>query len=120
MMQDQDLDRLLARAAQAPPPASPALLDRVLNDALAEQSRRLEKARKAGRKPQRQRLGVAGGLDWLAEAFGGGPMLAGVLAAACAGLAIGFLEPGTLDLLVGGGGDLADLFSEIDFPMMEG
>lgn len=114
-MQDSDLDQLLARAAAAPPPHAPGLLDRVLTDALAEQDRIAAIARP---KPYRSFFGHL--FERLAVMLGGPPMLAGVFTAAIAGVALGYLEPGMLDLLTGGERDLVDLFPEVDFLTTEG
>ena len=118
MMQDDDLDRLLVRAAARLPPDAPDLLDRVLADAWAEQKRRAMPARPAQMQGIRQ--GLAGRLGWLAAAFGGPQVLAGVCSAALAGVAIGYLEPGALDLLTGNTPDVTELFPPIDFLPTEG
>lgn len=123
-MQDDDLDRLLARAAAAPPPPASDLLDRVLADALAELKRSALPVRPqawaTGRPRAARTPRAAGRLGWLAAVFGGAPMLAGVCTAAFAGMAIGYLEPGTLDLLTGGNADVTELFPQIDFLPTEG
>lgn len=113
VMRDQDLDRLLARAAAAAPRPSPALLDRVLADAVAEQDRRAALSQPA--RPEPRPI-----FGWLVEAFGGTPGLAGVFTAAIAGVAIGYLEPGMFDLLTGGDAEIVDLFSEVDYLTTEG
>jgi len=118
-MQDKDLDQILARAAGAPPPQAPGLLDRVLADALAEQARFAAPA--PSTKPMAPAgRGLAAALDWLAATLGGTPMLAGVCAAALVGTALGYLEPSMLDLLTGGDIDTVDLFPEVEFLMTEG
>jgi hypothetical protein len=112
-MQDRDLDGLFALAAQRPPQPSAALMDRVLADALAEQPQPVPIAAPAPR----------GVFARLAALFGGGPMLAGVVSAAVAGVAVGYLNPATLDLLTGGLAAYAEteeLFPSADFLTTEG
>jgi len=120
VMQDEELDRLLARAAASPPTPAPALLERVLANAWAEQDRLRSVDRPTDRSATRRQTGRVPVLDWLAGAFGGPPMLAGVFSAAFAGAAIGYLEPGMLDMLTGGDAELVDLFPEVDFLTTEG
>lgn len=112
-MQDRDLDDLLDMAARVRPVPSPGLMDRVLADGLAEQPRRNAPARMVP--PQ-------GWLQRLAQAFGGGPALAGVCSFLVVGLAVGYLNPGTLDYLTGGmaAAETVDLFPSTDFLMTEG
>lgn len=109
-MQDDDLDRLLAAAARTAPPASAALMDRVLADALALQPQAVVELPAA-------RPGL-----WsrLAAAFGGPPVLAGLGTAAVFGLALGYLSPTTLDYLTGATADTADFFPDADFLTTEG
>lgn len=111
-----DLDSLLAGAARARPDPSPALMDRVLADALALQ-------------PQAALLRPApapaiGLLARIAALFGGGPVLAGVCSAALAGGALGYLSPVTYDYVTGGMSnsttDALDLFPTTDFLTSEG
>jgi hypothetical protein len=109
-MREDDLDRLLATAAARPPEASARLLDRVLADALA-----LQRQPGAAARPARQ-----GVFARLAAAFGGAPMLAGVCSAALAGVALGYLNPATLDLLTGAEVETLDLFPATDFLTTEG
>ena len=118
-MQDKDLEALLALAATQPPAPSPALIDRVLADALAEQP-----APPGPVSAVPPAAAVRPGLlARLAGLFGGGPMLAGVVSAAVAGVAVGYLNPGTLDLLTGGlaaSAETVELFPSADFLTTEG
>lgn len=116
-MQDKDLDGLLALAARDRPTPSDALMDRVMADALALQ-------------PQPAGLGLApapatvrpGLLARLAAMFGGAPVLAGVCSAAVAGVALGYLNPASMDTLTGGlmGAETLELFPSADFLTTEG
>lgn len=117
-MQDKDLDALLALAANRSPQPSEALLDRVLADALAEQQAQARPVARFAPAPA-----PAGFFARLAGFFGGGPMLAGVVSAAVAGVAVGYLNPATLDLLTGGmaaSAETLDLFPSADFLTTEG
>lgn len=117
-MQDRDLDGLLALAARDRPTPSPALMDRVLADALALQPQPVPGWGGAAPAP------APGLLARLAALFGGGPVLAGVCSAAIAGVALGYLQPGSLDLLTGGlagtGAETLELFPSADFLTNEG
>lgn len=108
-MQD-DLDRLLAEAAQRPAVPSDALMERVLADALALQPQ--PAVVRAAPRP--------GILTRLAAVFGGPPVLAGLGTAAIFGLALGYLSPSTLDYLTGTSTDTAEFFPEADFLTTEG
>jgi hypothetical protein len=112
-MRDDDLDDLFTLAAKARPAPSPALIDRVLADALAAQPRHPRVA------ASRQRLGF---LQRLAEAFGGLPVLAGVTSTVFLGLALGYLNPAAADYLTGGqaASDALDLFPSADPLTTEG
>jgi hypothetical protein len=112
-MQDKDLDGLFALAARDRPSPSPALIDRVLADALAAQPQPL------GLAPVPAHSGL---LARFAAAFGGGPMLAGVFSAAVAGVAMGYLNPASMDMLTGGltGTETLELFPSADFLTTEG
>jgi len=114
-MRDRDMDDLLDFAARARPAPSPGLMDRVLTDALAEQMQ----AAITVRPPPRPEPGW---LSRLAGAFGGGAMLTGVCSSVIFGLAIGYLNPTTLDYLTGGlaGAEVMDLFPSSDFLTAEG
>jgi predicted lipid-binding transport protein (Tim44 family) len=81
-----ELDDLLARARATQAAAPPALLDRVMADALAHQPapRPLAPARAMP-------SGAAGG--WLGRLFGTGGALAGLGGAMLAGLALGMVQP---------------------------
>lgn len=116
---DSDLDALLARAALQAPRPSEALMDRVLQDAL-----RLQPQRPAMTTP---RPAVQQGIfARISTMFGGGPVLAGVLSAAFAGVALGYSNPAALDMLTGGltagltGDETLDLFPSADFLTIEG
>lgn len=89
-MEPQDLDDLLGRARDAGPEASPALLARVLDDALRHQPApaTLMRPRRAG----------FGARLWsgLAGALGGGAAVAGLGTATLAGLFLGFAQPAAL------------------------
>lgn len=110
-MQD-DLDDLLAIAARRPAAPSEALMERVLADALALQP---------AAAPPRQVPGTRPGLiARLTGLLGGPPALAGLGSAAVFGLALGYLNPTTLDYLTGGPTDTAEFFPEADFLTTEG
>lgn len=113
-MQDDALDRLFAEAAATPPAPSPALMDRVLTDALA-----LQPAAKTLARPRAPRPGL---LARLAGLFGGAPGLAAVSAAAFLGIAVGYLNPTTLDGLASGLTDTGteEFFPSADFLTVEG
>lgn len=111
-MQD-DLDDLLARAAQRPVVPSGALMERVLADALALQPEAVV-FRPAALQP---RPGV---MARLAAVFGGAPALAGLGTAAVFGLALGYYSPATLDYLTGASADAAEFFPGSDFLTTEG
>ena len=110
-MQD-DLDDLLAEAARRPAVPSVALMARVMADALALQP--------AAVAPRRASPGRAGFLVRLAALLGGPPALAGLGTAAVFGLALGYLNPNTLDYLTGTSADTAEFFPEADFLTTEG
>lgn len=112
-MQDDDLDRLLAAAAQRAETPSTALMERVLADALAQQAE--AGAVRPARQPRRP-----GVLSRLAALFGGPPALAGLGTAAVFGLALGYLNPTTMDYLTGASADTAEFFPEADFLTTEG
>lgn len=109
-MQDDDLDRLLAAAAQRPIVPSEALMERVLEDAL-----RLQPV--TPRPSVRPRPGL---IARLAGLFGGAPALAGLGTAAVFGLVLGYYSPTTLDYLTGTTTDTAEFFPEADFLTTEG
>lgn len=121
MMRDKDLDDLLGLAARDRPLPAADLIDRVLAEGLALQPQPVPLAAAS---PTRQ----AGWLSRLAAAFGGAPALAGVGSAMVLGLAVGYLDPATLDNLTGGltGGltgteaGTLDLFPSADFLTTEG
>lgn len=117
-MQDKDLDGLLALAAARPARPSPALMDKVLADALALQPHPVA----PGWHPA---PAVGGGLlARLSALFGGGPVLAGVCSAAVVGVALGYLNPATMGVLTGGlaGTDIEtmELFPSGEFLTTEG
>ena len=108
-MQDE-LDDLLAEAAQRPMRPSEALMARVEADAIALQ-------------PTVRPLRVAarpGAFSRLANLFGGAPVLAGLGSAAVFGLALGYLSPTTLNYLTGSSSETAEFFPEADFLTTEG
>lgn len=111
MMRDKDLDDLLALAARNGPVPNSAFMDRVLADALAAQP-------KPAATPERPK--PAGLLSRLASAFGGGAVLAGVTSTLLLGLAVGYLNPATLDYLTGGTAEALELFPDTGFLTMEG
>lgn len=112
-MQDDELDRLLAEAARAAPPASDALMQRVLADALALQPQYA--ALRPAPAPAR-----VGRLSRFFRALGGGPALAGLGTAAAFGMVLGYLSPTTLDYLTGTTVDAAEFFPDADFLTTEG
>lgn len=116
-MQDDDLDGLLARAATKAMAPSPALMERVLADALALQPQ-------VPGLPPVAAAPKAGFFTRLAAAFGGPPALAGLCSATVLGVAVGYLSPSTLDYLTGTaadtGTDTAEFFPEADFLTTEG
>lgn len=114
-MQDKDLDGLFALAARDRPLPSPALMDRVLADALAAQPQPAGPRARPAQAPQSL-------LARLAAAFGGAPVLAGVFSAAVAGVALGYLNPASMDVLTGGltGTETLELFPSADFLTTEG
>ncbi len=114
-MQD-DLDDLLATAARRPVVPSDALMERVLADALALQPVAAPvRSTSEQRAPARQ-----GFLSRLAAALGGPPALAGLGTAAVFGVALGYLDPTTLDYLTGTSAGAAELFPDADFLTTEG
>ena len=85
-----DLDDLLARAAQNAPAPSPALLARIAADALREQPRPVAAA-------PRPRPAPRGGWGFaLADILGGSRGMAGLTLAAVSGLWIGVAQPAAL------------------------
>jgi hypothetical protein len=109
------LEGLFAQAAASSPRPSSGLMDRVLADALAQQA------------PPLRRLGTVprpGLLARLVALIGGAPVLAGACSAAVIGVTLGYLDPGTLDMLTGGGvwaaTETLDLFPSSDFLSTEG
>jgi hypothetical protein len=95
-MKDDDLDILFAAARAERPEPSEALMARVLADALANQPAPVRAAPApviAPAAPQR------GPLAALADLFGGFGALAGMGAAAVAGVFIGFVQPDGLTAL---------------------
>ncbi len=126
-MQDKDLDGLFALAARDRPLPSPALMDRVLADALAAQPQ--PRALAAARAPSELPTPISAPISAhqsllarLAALFGGAPVLAGVCSAAVAGVALGYLNPATMDMLTGGltGSETLELFPSADFLTTEG
>jgi hypothetical protein len=111
-MRDKDLDDLLGLAARNRPAPDPALLDRVMADALAAQVPSPVRTARPARAP--------GLLERLALAFGGGAVLAGVTSTLLLGLVVGYLNPATLDYLTGGTADAIELFPDTDFLTIEG
>lgn len=87
-MNPQDLDDLFATARNTGPDASPALLSRVLEDALVHQPQPRTIGRAAQAKPGLWAI--------LTGALGGGISLAGLGTATMAGLWIGFVQPTSL------------------------
>lgn len=113
-MQDNEIDDLLDLAAQQRPAPSPALIDRVLADALAQQPT----PHRFSPHPHPQ----PGLLARLAAAFGGAPVLAGVCSSVVLGFAVGYMNPATIDYLTGelAGAETLDLFPSADSLMTEG
>lgn len=111
-MRDKDVDDLLAMAAANRPAPDPALLNRVLADALAAQP----KVAVPAVPPPRPN----GLLARLSQAFGGGAVLAGVTSTLLLGIAVGYARPGTMDYLTGGSAEVVELFPETDFLITEG
>lgn len=113
-MPTDDLDHLFATARQHRPQPSDGLMNRVLADALALQPHPLAAPPAPAPRP--------GLLARLAAAFGGAPALAGICAAAVAGLMLGYFSPSTYDYLASGltGAEAIDLFPTTDFLSSEG
>lgn len=116
-MDTQELDDLFASARGNPPAASPALLARVLDDALAYQP-----SAENLRHPARSRAGL-----WsrLATALGGGGALARLGVATLVGFYIGFSEPAPVTaisdaLWQDAPLETVELFSSFDEFLMEG
>jgi hypothetical protein len=102
-MQNSDLDDLLGQAARNRPTPSTNLMDRVLADALTLQPQAQPVARTIpAAMPTTIPAANPGWLARLAAAFGGVPVFAGVCTAMVVGLAVGYLNPSTLDYLTGG------------------
>ncbi len=122
-MQNSDLDDLLALAAMHPPAPSAALMDRVTADALALQPQPFAAPRSAVARAAVARPGL-----WsrLVEMLGGPAAMAGVTSAALFGVALGYLDPTTMDILAYGQGldqaetEAVDFFPSVDFLMTEG
>jgi hypothetical protein len=118
-MQNSDLDDLLALAATHPPEPSPALMDRVLADALA-----LQPQPRSALPPKAAAVTRSGFLSRLAAMFGGPAALAGVTSAALFGVALGYLDPTTMDILALGQAteqaEAVEMFPSVDFLMTEG
>ena len=117
-MQTSDLDDLLALAARRSTMPSPALMDRVTADALALQPLPMTVPRAAVARP--------GLWSRLVEMLGGPAAMAGVTSAALFGVALGYLDPTTMDILAYGQGadqaetEAVDFFPSVDFLMTEG
>lgn len=116
-MQDDGIDDLLALAARDRPAPSPELIGRVLADAARLQPQTMP-VRPAVTPPR------GGLLARLAAAFGGAPVLAGVCSSVLLGMAVGYLNPTSLDYLAGGltgaeAGTL-ELFPSVDALLTEG
>lgn len=90
-MNPQDLDDLFATARTSGPAPAPALLSRVLEDALAHQPAPRTLIRTVPVKP--------GFWARLTAALGGGLSVAGLGTATLAGLWIGFVQPSSLTSL---------------------
>lgn len=114
MMQDDDLTRLLEAAARQPAQPSDALMARVLAEALALQPQPAPLSRPAERRAR------DGFFRRLSGIFGGGPVVAGLCSAAVMGVALGYLNPTSLDYLTGAGTETLDLFPSVDFATTEG
>jgi hypothetical protein len=113
VMQDDELDRLLAAAARTAPEPSDALMQRVLADALALQPQ--PAALRPAPAPARTNR-----LSRFFRSLGGGPALAGLGTAAAFGIVLGYLSPTTLDYLTGSTADAAEFFPDADFLTTEG
>jgi hypothetical protein len=113
VMQDDEIDRLLAAAAKTAPTPSDALMQRVLADALA-----LQPAPSSLRTARPSVLPSL--LSRLVHSLGGGPALAGLGTAAAFGVALGYLSPSTMDYLTGNATDVAEFFPDADFLTTEG
>ena len=113
-MQDDDIDRLLAMAAERKLVPSAALIEQVSADALA-----LQPAPSAFR-PASKPAPKARAFSGFVAAIGGLPAFAGLCSAAVVGGAIGYLNPATLDYLTGPSAETVELFPELDFLQAEG
>lgn len=118
-MQNSDLDDLLALAAMHPPAPSPALIDRVVADALE-----LQPQPRSALQPRAATVPRSGLLSRLTAMLGGPAALAGVTSAALFGVVLGYLDPTTMDILALGQAteqaDAVELFPSVDFLMTEG
>lgn len=107
-----DLDALLGQARDQRVAPSPALLDRVLADAVD-----LQPAPRPIAPPQ-PRPERGGWLDGLFAVFGGAGAMAGMGSAAVAGLMLGFLQPAGLSdmttLIWGQGSETLSLMPTVD------
>ena len=110
-MTKDDLDDLFAAARSQGPQPSPALMSRILADAVAEQPRPPTPARAA----PRPRFSLAA----LVSALGGAAALAGLATAAVVGVWIGLAPPAAVDDLAAsvwpsGAGDSVDLIPDLE------
>lgn len=96
-LRDRELEALFSAARAAEPDPSEALVARIVADAEAEADRREAAAAAVADRPRRAGLRAT-----LAAVFGGWPSLAGLSAAALAGLLVGYVAPDTLQTVSGG------------------
>lgn len=120
-MTDSALDALFAAAREERPEPSPALMARVMEDALAEGAARQARATvpRAATRP-----GPRAAIAAIVAALGGWPAMGGFATAGIVGLWIGYAAPGAVATYtsnwLGGGYDIADLMPSLDAYLTEG
>lgn len=120
LFDSDELDNLLAEAAQNRPEPGSELLARVMADA------DLVMAQNEAARPEIQRPARPGIFASLLKSIGGWPAMAGLVSATVAGVWIGYGSPAALDDLSAGYlgvsavYDLGDLMPSIDIVLQEG
>lgn len=119
-MDDKDLDNLFAAARATPSAPAPALMDRILADALANQPapRPASDLAPGAPLPQATRLGKRPFWEPLAALFGGTGALVGMGGAAMTGLFIGLAQPAAIlslsETYLGGTSESVALLPSVD------